>query len=97
MIRYMPEKSRAEVFVSGMVQGVSLRANTARKASQLGLTGWVKNLRDGRVGAVFEGEKERIEEMLTWLKNGPYFAEIKNMEISWQEFQGEFSNFEIRY
>jgi len=60
----MKEKIRAHILVSGIVQGVFFRANTAEKARELSLLGWVKNLPDGRVEAVFEGEKEKIEEII---------------------------------
>jgi len=93
----MNQKTRAHIFVSGRVQGVFFRENTQKKARKLGLTGWVKNLLDGRVEAVFEGEKEKIEEMIEWIKKGSFLAKVNNLEINWQEYQGEFENFEIKY
>lgn len=93
----MPARIRAHIFISGLVQGISFRYYTREKAKQLGLTGWVKNLSNGRVEAVFEGEKEKIEQMIDWVKQGPDLAQVKEVEVQWQEYENEFSDFEIRY
>ena len=93
----MEEKIRAHIFVSGRVQGVWFRENTQKKARKLGVTGWVKNLADGQVEAVFEGEKEQVEAMVNWTKKGPIWAKVNDLNLEWQEYQGEFNNFEIRY
>ncbi len=93
----MKEKIRAHILVSGIVQGVFFRANTAEKARELSLLGWVKNLPDGRVEAVFEGEKEKIEEIIDWLKSHPGMSKVEKVEVDWQEAKGDFENFEIRY
>jgi len=93
----MKEKVRAHILVSGIVQGVFFRANTAEKARELSLLGWVKNLPDGRVEAVFEGEKEKIEEIIDWLKSHPGMSKVEKVEVDWQEAKGDFENFEIRY
>lgn len=93
----MKEKVRAHVLVSGIVQGVFFRANTAEKAKELSLLGWVKNLPDGRVEAVFEGEKEKIEEIIDWLKSHPGMSKVEKVEVDWQEAKGDFENFEIKY
>jgi len=90
------EFTRAHIFISGIVQGVFFRASTADKAQELELTGWVKNLPDGRVEAVIEGPKNKIEKMIKWAKEGPKFAKVDEVEISWEEYKGEFENFEIR-
>lgn len=91
------EKVRAHIFVSGRVQGVFFRENTLRKAQKLGVFGWVKNLPDGRVGAIFEGEKENVEKIIEWAKRGPIFAKVNGLEVEWQKYQDEFKNFEIKY
>lgn len=91
------KKVRAHIFVSGKVHGVFFRAHTAERARELGITGWVRNWPDGRVEAVFEGEKEKVKEMVEWTKKGPPVARVNNIDIEWQEYQGEFENFEIRY
>ena len=88
---------RVHVVVSGRVQGVFFRAKTQEKAQQLGLTGWVKNLSEDRVEAVFEGEKAKVEQMVEWAKKGPSGAIVNDLDLSWEEYRGEFSNFEIRY
>lgn len=94
----MPQKIRAHVFISGKVQGVNFRWNTKRKAKKQELTGWVKNLPDGRVEVVLEGEKENVEQMIGWIKKGgPSFAKVKNLEVSKGDYRGEFKDFEIRY
>ena len=92
----MAEKTRAHIFVSGRVQGVFFRQNAKEKADELGLFGWVKNLQDGRVEAVFEGEKEKMEKMIAWLRIGPPPARIDSAEINWQEYKDEFADFKIR-
>lgn len=92
----MVEKNRVHIFVTGRVQGVFFRENTKRKAEKLGILSWIKNLIDGRVEAVFEGKKEKVEEITSWLKRGPFLAKVDNLEIDLEEYQGEFNNFEIK-
>jgi len=93
----MAEKVRVHLMISGLVQGVLFRSNTREIARELRLTGWVKNLLDGRVEAVFEGEKEKVLKIIEWAKRGPELAQIENIEIKWEEYKGEFDDFEIRY
>ncbi|NOR13290.1 MAG: acylphosphatase [Candidatus Aminicenantes bacterium] len=88
---------RAHVFVSGRVQGVFFRDHTQRWASSLSLTGWVRNLYDGRVETVVEGEKEKIEGLIAKLKQGPPMADVTNVKISWEDFKGEFDGFRITF
>jgi acylphosphatase len=92
-----PMEKRAHIFVSGRVQGVFFRDHTQRWASSLGLTGWVRNLYDGRVEAVVEGGQEKIEELITKLKQGPPMADVTNVNISWENFVGEFEGFRITW
>jgi acylphosphatase len=77
-------KARAHVFVSGFVQGVFFRHEVRRNATRHGVTGWVRNLRDGRVEAVFEGEKKAVEEMIEFCRQGPPSATVKNVEVCWE-------------
>jgi acylphosphatase len=91
------EKVRVHVFVEGRVQGVFFRANTRGEANLLGLTGWVKNCWDGRVEAVFEGEKKKVERIIAWCKKGPLGALVRNVETSWEQATGEYDTFSIRY
>ncbi len=93
----MNEKVRVHLVVSGRVQGVFFRAKTQEKAQQLGVFGWVKNLSEDRVEAVFEGEKPQVEQLVKWAKKGPSGAIVNDLDLSWEEYQGEFTNFEIRY
>jgi len=88
---------RAEVQVSGNVQGVFFRAETEKRAKALSLNGFVENLKTGQVKAVFEGEKENIEKIIEWIKaGGPELAEVLDVEVSFKEKE-EFNNFKIRY
>ncbi|HHT9120644.1 MAG TPA: acylphosphatase [Candidatus Hypogeohydataceae bacterium YC41] len=91
------EKARAHVLIEGRVQGVFFRANTCQKAEELGLTGWVKNTRDGQVEAVFEGPKEDVEKIIEWCRKGPPGAVVTHVEVAWEEPNDEFRNFSIRY
>jgi len=88
---------RAHVFVSGRVQGVFFRAETQNKATSLNLTGWVRNILDGRVEAVFEGEEKNINLMIDWCRKGPSFASVINVEVIDEPYQGEFQDFSIKY
>jgi len=90
-------KVEAHVLISGKVQGVWLRANAKDKARQLNIKGWVRNLPDGRVEAVFQGEKEMVEEMIKWCHKGPPLAEVENVEVEWKEPEEEFEDFSILY
>lgn len=90
-------KVEAHVLISGKVQGVWFRANTKEKARQLNIKGWVRNLPDGRVEAVFQGEKEMVEEMIKWCYKGPPLAEVENVEVEWKEPEEEFEDFSILY
>jgi acylphosphatase len=88
---------RAHVFVSGKVQGVYYRANTRETARDKGVEGWVRNLDDGRVEAVFEGEKGTVEAMVEWCHEGSPRAEVENVEVNWEDATDEFGGFEVRY
>ena len=90
-------KARAHIFVSGRVQGVFFRDHTRTWAKALNLTGWVMNLNDGRVEVLAEGEKEDIEGLIEKLKEGPPLARVDNVEANWEEYQGEFSDFQIKW
>ena len=90
-------KVRARVFVSGRVQGVFFRSETQEEALRYGLTGWVRNLPDGKVEAVFEGEKDRIDKLIEFCRRGPPGARVTNVEVVWENYTGEFRGFRIRY
>jgi len=88
---------KAHVFISGRVQGVFFRYETKRIALRLGVSGWIRNLPDGRVEAVFEGEKSDVEEMIRFCHVGPPGAIVKNVKVIWEQPTGEFRGFQIRY
>ncbi len=79
---------RAHVFVSGKVQGVGYRASTWDTAQLLKLKGWVRNLRDGRVEAVFEGPRSTVEEMLRWCHQGPPAAVVREVAVDYEPAEG---------
>lgn len=90
-------KARAHIFVSGWVQGVFFRDNTQKWASSLSLTGWVRNLKDGRVEVMAEGEKAHIEDLIGKLREGPSLARVENVDVEWEDYTGEFSDFKVTY
>jgi acylphosphatase len=83
-----PKQVRAHVFISGRVQGVGYRYATVDTATQLGLTGWVRNLPDGRVEAVFEGSSGVVEDMIRWCYQGPPAAMVKDVLVDYEEPEG---------
>jgi len=87
---------RAHAFISGTVQGVNFRAATRAKARALGLTGWVRNLADGRVEAVFEGTPDGLEATIAWCHEGPPAARVDRVEVAWETPEGEFDGFSVR-
>ncbi|RJQ38165.1 acylphosphatase [Candidatus Microgenomates bacterium] len=86
---------QAHIIISGFVQGVGFRHFVKKNAIKLGLTGWVRNTQDGKVEAIFQGEKENIEEIIKVCKKGPFISEVKNMEVKWEEGKEKFAGFEI--
>lgn len=88
---------RAQVTVHGLVQGVWFRQSTKDAADRLGVSGWVRNLPDGTVEAVFEGEKKKVEEIVGWCHRGPSGAQVTKVDVAWRNYQGEFHHFDIRY
>jgi acylphosphatase len=87
---------RLRVVVTGRVQGVGFRYATLDEARRLGLTGWVRNCRDGSVELVAEGPRQRLERLLIWCHDGPSGALVSNAEAQWNEPTGEFRSFTIR-
>jgi len=87
---------RAHLLISGIVQGVGYRWSCQRAAKRIGVTGWVKNLPDGRVETVAQGTKEEIEEFIAWCYRGPEEARVTDIAVSEEEPAGDFHDFEIR-
>ena len=90
-------KVRAHVFVSGRVQGIFFRSETRCEARKRRVKGWVRNLRDGRVEAVFEGKEEAVKELVEFCKQGPSGARVTHVEVRWESYTGEFKSFQMRY
>jgi len=90
-------KVRAHVWVSGRVQGVFFRSETQEAARRRGVKGWVRNLPDGRVEAVFEGEEKAVNELIEFCKRGPPGAVVTSVKVVMENFTGEFKDFFIRY
>ena len=89
-------KARVHVLISGRVQGVSFRYFTLQEAQRLDVYGWVRNLWDGRVEAVFEGEQAAVDELLAWCRRGPSAALVDEVQVTAGEPNSEFTNFRIR-
>jgi len=88
---------RVHITVSGRVQGVFFRANTQEVAQRLGLSGYVRNLPDGRVEVVAEGDEGALQKLIDWCHQGPPLARVERVEVRWENPTGEFSGFRIRY
>lgn len=84
------------LLISGRVQGVSYRFNAWQQAKQLELTGWVRNLPDGRVEMHIEGDEARLDNMIKWAQTGPRFATVTDITINEKAISNEYSDFEIR-
>ena len=88
---------RAHVFISGIVQGVLFRQKTKQQAQSLEVTGWVRNLDDGRVEAVFEGKEDSVKALVDFCRKGPTGALITYVDVAFEQFSGEFKNFDVVY
>ncbi len=91
------EKARAHLFIDGRVQGVFYRGFAEDLAYSLGLNGWVKNLRDGRVEAVFEGDKKVIEEAIKQCYTGPPASRVTDIDVRWESYTGEEQGFSVKH
>jgi acylphosphatase len=88
---------RVHVYINGRVQGVFFRAETQRAAKGFNLTGWVRNMADGRVEALFEGEDKNVDKMIAWCHIGPPAARVKEVLTEEESYTGEFRDFSIKY
>ena len=87
----------AHVLVSGHVQGVFFRGYVQRRANALGVTGWVSNLADGQVEAVFEGDEPVVNQMIAWCRQGPPNAWVSGVDVRYEPYSGVFLSFSVRY
>ena len=87
-------KTRVHIFVSGRVQGVFFRQKTKQQAEKLSVAGWIRNLPDGRVEAVFEGEEPAVKALEDYCHHGPSSAIVANVDSKWETYRGEFASFE---
>ena len=88
---------RLHAYVSGRVQGVGFRYFVMQNAETLGLTGWVRNLRDGRVEVVAEGPHEALDRLLAALRKGPMSAEVGDVAYEFEDSRGDFDGFQVRH
>lgn len=88
---------RVHIIVSGRVQGVFFRYNTRDLAGNLGLRGYVKNLYNGDVEIIAEGNEEKLNKLIGFCKKGPESAHVTNIKIKYEKATNEFSGFEVRY
>lgn len=87
---------RARLLISGRVQGVFYRATCRREAESRGLVGWVRNLPDGRVEALLQGPREKVEAMVAWCFRGPEEAEVSGIDVTYEEAADDLKGFRIR-
>ena len=87
---------RAHILVNGRVQGVFFRVETRSTAMKRNVTGWVRNTSEGRVEAIFEGEREDVEKLIDFCKSGPPAAQVTKIDVQWEEHTGEFKDFKIQ-
>jgi len=89
------DKAQVHMVISGRVQGVFFRGAAAQEARALGLSGWVRNLPDGRVAIVAEGGRRNLEMLLAWAHQGPPAARVEEVEVEWSEYEGKLDGFEV--
>ena len=88
-------KVRAQVFISGRVQGVFFRLKTRQKAQKHKVAGWVRNLPDGRVEAIFERKNENVQKLIAFCRKGPFNSKVTKIDIQWEKYTGEIADFKI--
>ncbi|MFL6474500.1 MAG: acylphosphatase [Nitrososphaera sp.] len=92
----MEKKTRAHVFIRGKVQGVYFRQNTKQVATKHKVNGWVRNLLDGRVEAIFEGDNIDVNKVIEWCHVGPPNSIVDDVEVSFEKDNDEFASFTIK-
>ncbi len=93
----MSKNVRAHAIITGRVQGVWFRVETRKVARSHGVNGWVRNKMDGSVEAVFEGAEADVQATLTWCHQGPPHAGVSQVDVAWQEYSGEYADFDVTY
>ncbi|BBO73896.1 acylphosphatase [Desulfosarcina widdelii] len=93
----MEDNAKAHLIISGKVQGVYFRAETQRAALRLGVTGWVRNKRDGTVEADVEGAKKNVMALIDWCKSGSPLSRVDRVDVRWENYQGSLDTFEVRF
>ncbi len=88
-------EARARILITGQVQGVFFRREITDLARRLRVSGWVRNLRDGKVEALVEGEKARLDELIRFCHVGPRGAVVRRVDVEWSDYLGEFRGFRI--
>jgi len=91
------KKHRVHVWIKGRVQGVFFRTYTRDAAQSIGVTGWVRNLSDGRVEAVFEGESDKVERMIEWCREGSPMSRIESVDLLEEVYTGDFDRLAITH
>ena len=91
------KKHRVHVWIKGRVQGVFFRTYTRDAAQSIGVTGWVRNLPDGRVEAVFEGESDKVERMIEWCREGTPMSRIERVDLLEEVYTGDFDRLAITH
>ena len=90
-------KVRAHILVSGRVQGVFFRSEAKKEADKRSVKGWVRNLYDGKIEAILEGEEEVVKKIIKFYRKGPPHARVKDVEVKWENYKGEFRSFRIKW
>lgn len=90
-------KKHAHLLISGRVQGVWFRESVRMNAVRMNIAGFVRNLPDGQVEAVFEGNEDDVDALITYCRRGPEYAVVAGVEVATEPFVGNFMGFEVRY
>lgn len=93
----MSELASMHLYIEGRVQGVFYRASARDEARRLGLSGWVKNLPDGRVELLAEGPRDKLERLLAWCRQGPPAARVDDVAVGWGEYSGSHDGFDVAW
>ncbi len=89
-------RRQVRVTISGLVQGVGFRHSLLRQARKRDISGWVRNMTNGTVEALFQGEMDSIDDLIEWCRIGPVFAEVSEVHVIWQNREENLDSFEIR-